>query len=181
MTPFPASPNSPAADDDVEMFIADPPTDSLYSTADLTDSTPDSSQLTSLPHTGTLATSSLPADSEAPEITHPSVIDDDAHSDTSMPPLYDASDSEAEEDHLRHGGYDSMSESEVDAYDVEMTLLIDHGDLSDEEDSALPNDRSPQLPSTPLDTADSYRIYRHVIVEEVEDQDQQRTGKWAAL
>jgi hypothetical protein len=95
-----------------------------------------------------------------------------------MPPLEIESDSEYGEDHLRYGGYDSISESDADAYDVEMTLLVDDGDLSDDEDSAaLPDESTPPLPPTSL-AANSNQ--RHVMVEEVEDQDQQRAGKWAA-
>jgi hypothetical protein len=104
-------------------------------------------------------------------------MDDDVHSDISMPPLELESDLEYEEDHLRYGGYDSISDSDADAYDVEMTLLVDDGDPSDDEGFALPNEITPPLPSTSF-TADRNR--RHVVVEEVEDQDQQRTGECVA-
>jgi hypothetical protein len=104
-------------------------------------------------------------------------MDDDVRSDISMPPLELESDLEYEEDHLRYGGYDSISESDADAYDVEMTLLVDDGDGSDDGGFALPDESTPPLPP-PLSAAD--RNPRHVVVEEVEDQDQRRAGKWAA-
>jgi hypothetical protein len=97
-------------------------------------------------------------------------MDDDARSVTSMPPLYEASDEESEDGHLRHGVYDFMSDSEVDAHDVEMTLFVDDGDLSDHEDTAV------LMNNTSAATEDS-RDRRHVTVEEVEDQDQQQTGQ----
>ncbi|KAH9969853.1 hypothetical protein BC827DRAFT_39986 [Russula dissimulans] len=92
-----------------------------------------------------------------------------------MPPLYDASDSEYEEDHIHHGENDLTSESDIDAYDVEMTLLVDDGDLSDYEDSVIPNEGAPALSSTPFAAMDSDTSRRRVVVEEVEDRDQQRT------
>ena len=165
------------------MLFADPASDTPSYTTYSHYSTSDSSQLPSLPRTGAPATSSHGShavNSEALEATHLPVIDIDARSDTSMPPLYDASDSEYEEDSLRHRGYDSMSESDADAYDVEMTLLADDGDASDDEDAALPSE-SALPPSFPSVADTSRRNHRHVAVEEVEDEGQQRTGEWAVL
>lgn len=159
------------------MLFADPLSDMPSYTTYSAYSTSDSSQLPSLPRTSASATSSHDSHGvalEALEATHPPVVDIDARSDTSMPPLYDASDSEYEEDddNLRHREYDSMSESAADAYDVEMTLLVDDGDASDDEDPAL---------SAPSVADNSHRNHRHVAVEEVEEEGQQRTGEWAAL
>ena len=162
------------------MLLPDPPSDTPSYMTYPTYSTSDLSQLISLPHTSALATSSHPVDSEAPEATHPPFIDIDARSDTSMPPLYDASDSESEEDHVRHRGYDSMSDSDAEAYDVEMTLLVDDGDLSEDEDIALSSENVLPLPYIP-GVADNSNHHRRVVVEEVEDEAQQRTGEWAAL
>ena len=165
------------------MLFADPASDTPSYTTYSHYSTSDSSQLPSLLRTGAPATSSHGShavNSEALEATHLPVIDIDARSDTSMPPLYDASDSEYEEDSLRHRGYDSMSESDADAYDVEMTLLADDGDASDDEDAALPSESA--LPRSFPSMADtSRRNHRHVAVEEVEEEGQQRTGEWAVL
>jgi hypothetical protein len=163
------------------MLLADPPNDTPYPTGDPTQITSSAPRLTSLPHTSALTASpsSHLIDSEGPVPAHHSVTDDDVRSDISMPPLEIESDSEYGEDHLRYGGYDSISESDADAYDVEMTLLVDDGDLSDDEDSAaLPDESTPPLPPTSF-AANSNP--RHVMVEEVEDQDQQRTGEWAAF
>jgi hypothetical protein len=92
-----------------------------------------------------------------------------------MPSLEIESDLEYEEDHVRHGGYDSISESDADAYDVEMTLLVDNADVSDDEGSVLLDESTPQLPSI---SSAADRNYQHVAVEEVEDQDRQRSGEW---
>lgn len=162
------------------MLLADPLNDMPYSMGHPAHITSSAPQLTSLPHTSAFiaSPSTHPIDSEEPGPAHHSVTDDDVRSDISMPPLEIESDSEYGEDGLRYGGYDSISESEADAYDVEMTLLVDDGDLSDEEDSAaLPDESAPPLPSTSF-AANSNQ--RHVMVEEVEDQDQQRAGEWAA-
>lgn len=163
------------------MHFVDPPSDMPSFTTYSAYSASDSSQLPSLPRTGAPATSSHDShavDSEALEATHPSVIDIDARSDTSMPPLYDASDSEYDGDRSRHHGYDSMSESDADAYDVEMTLLVDDSDASDDEDPALPSE-SALPPSVPSVADNSHRNHRHVVVvEEVEDEGQQRTGEF---
>jgi hypothetical protein len=158
------------------MLIADPLNDTPYSTGHPAHLTSSSAQLTSLPHTGAFAASSRPIDSEEPGPVQHSVMDDDVRSDISIPPLEVESDLEYEEDHLRYGGYDSISESDADAYDVEMTLLVDDGDGSDDEGSASLNESTPPLLSTSF-AAD--RNQRHVVVEEVEDQDQQRAGEWA--
>jgi len=162
------------------MLFADPPSDMSSYTTHSAYSTSDSSQLPSLPRTGAPATSSHDSHavySEALEATHPPVIDVDARSDTSMPPLYDASDSEYE-DSLRHHGYDPMSESDADAYDVEMTLLVGDSDASDDEDPALPSE-SALPPSVPSVADNSHRNHRHVVVvEEVEDEGQQQTGEF---
>ena len=164
------------------MLFADPPSDMSPYTTYSAYSTSDSSQLPSLPPTGAPATSSHDShavDSEALEAPHPSVIDIDARSDTSMPPLYDASDSEYDGDSFRHPGYGSMSESDADAYDVEMTLLVDDdSDASDDENPALPSE-SALPPSVPSVADNSHRTHRHiVVVEEVEDEGQQRTGEF---
>jgi hypothetical protein len=164
-----------AADGDVQMLLADPLDDTPHSTEHPALITSSSSQLTSLPHTSAFPTSSRPIDLELHGPADHSVMDDDVHSDISMPPLEVESDSEYDEDHIRYGGYDSRSESDVDAYDVEMHLLVDDGDLSDDEGSALPNGSTPPLAPFP-----AHRNQRHVVVEEVEDQDQQRAGEWAA-
>ena len=146
------------------------PTYSAYATSDLSQ----------LPHTSAQAIQSHPVDSEVSEGTHPPAIDIDARSDTSMPPLYDASDSESEEDH-HHRGYDSMSESDADAYDVEMTLLVDDGDPSDDEHAALPSESAPFHPPIPPLVDISDRDYRRVVIEEVEDEERHRTGERAAI
>jgi hypothetical protein len=184
VTSSPDSPASHAADEDVEMLLfANPLGDTPYSTTlpahAAADTDSSQSQSTSLPDTSALATShqSMDSVSEVPEIPYPFSIDDDARSDTSMPPLYDASDSEYEEDHIHHGENDLTSESDIDAYDVEMTLLVDDGDLSDYEDSVIPNEGAPALSSTPFAAMDSDTSRRRVVVEEVEDRDQQRTGE----
>jgi hypothetical protein len=160
------------------MLLADLPNDTPYSTEDLAHTTSSSPQLTSLPPTGAFIASSRQIDPEESRFAHHPVVDDDAHSDISMPPLEIESDLEYEEDHVRHGGYDSISESDADAYDVEMTLLVDDGDRSDDEGSALLNEITPQLPST---SSAADRNHQHVTVEEVEDQDQQRPGKWGSF
>ncbi|KAH9168737.1 hypothetical protein EDB89DRAFT_1563891 [Lactarius sanguifluus] len=121
--------------------------------------TPDLSQSPSLPPSGSLASSS-----HSP-IDYPSVIDDDARSDTSMPPLYDASDSESGEEHFHRNVYDSMSDSEADAHDVEMTLLFD-----DDGDSAVYLDDAVPPLSDAVTTAEG-SVNHHVTVEEVQDQD----------
>jgi hypothetical protein len=95
-----------------------------------------------------------------------------------MPPLEMESDLEYEEDHVRHGGYDSISESDADAYDVEMHLLVDDGYRSDDESSASLNESTPQVPST-LSVADG--SHQYVTVVEVEDEDQQRPGEWCSI
>ncbi|KAI9443427.1 hypothetical protein H4582DRAFT_1192975 [Lactarius indigo] len=129
--------------------------------------TPDLSQSPSLPPSGPLASSShSPIDWGVSHLSHPSVIDDDARSDTSMPPLYDASDSESGEEHFHRNAYDFMSDSEADAHDVEMTLLFDDdGDVAAYLDDAVP----PPL-SDEVTTAEGSANH-HVTVEEVQDQD----------
>lgn len=163
------------------MLFAEPTSDMHSYTTNSAYSTSHSSQLPSLPRTGAPTTSSQDSqavDLDAPEATHPPVIDIDARSDTSMPPLYDASDSEYDQDSFRHHGYDSMSESDADAYDVEMALLVDDNDPSDDEDPALPSE-SALPPSAPSVADYSHRNHRHVVVvEEVEDEGQQRTGEF---
>jgi hypothetical protein len=113
-----------------------------------------------------LATSSLPSliDSDVSHIPHPFVIDDDARSDTSMPPLYDASDSESGEEPFHHNVYDFTSDSEVDAHDVEMTLFLDDGNLSDS-DGATYLDDVVLPPSDTMTTVDG-NMNHHVMVEE---------------
>lgn len=160
------------------MLLADLPNDTPYSTGHTVHIRSSSPQLTSLPPTGAFTASSHQIDLEEPGFAHNHVVDDDARSDISMPPLEIESDLEYEEDHVRQGGYDSLSESDADAYDVEMTLLVDDGDQSDDEGSALLNEGTPQLPSS-LPPAD--RNHRHVTVEEVEDQNQQRPGEWGSF
>ena len=152
------------------MHLESLPDDAPYSTGHPSHTSP---QLRSLPPTGAFTASSRQIDSEESGFTHHPIVDDDARSDVSMPPLEIESDLEYEEYHIRHGGYDSMSESDADAYDVEMTLLVDDGDQSDVEGSALVNESTPQLPST-SSAADRNQF---VTVEEVEDQDQQQPGE----
>jgi len=135
-------------------------------------------QLTSLPPTGAFTASSRQIDSEESGFSHHHIVDDDARSDISMPPLEMESDLEYEEDHVRHGGYDSTSESDADAYDVEMHLLVDDGYRSDDESSALLNESTPQLPSTSSATDGNHQ---RVTIEEVEDQGQQPPGEGAAF
>ncbi|KAI0252187.1 hypothetical protein BJV78DRAFT_378338 [Lactifluus subvellereus] len=171
VTSLPDPAASHALDEDVEMLLADPSSDMHFTIPHTSHPAANSPQLSSSPPTSALATSSPPIDLEAPHPPHfyAHAMDDDAHSVTSMPPLYDASDSESEEGHLYHGVYDFMSESEADAHDVEMTLLIDEGDFSDHESAVFPR-------STLSAAAEDSRDLRHVTVEEVQDQDQQRTG-----
>lgn len=159
------------------MHLAGFANDAPHSTGHPTHTLSSSPQLTSLPPTGAFTASSRQIDSEESGFTHHLIVDDDARSDVSMPPLEIESDLEYEEDHIRHGGYDSMSESDADAYDVEMTLLVDDGDQSDVEGSALVNESTPQLPST-SSAADRNH---YVTVEEVEDQDQQQPGEWGSF
>jgi hypothetical protein len=167
-------------DEDVDMLLPDAPSDAPSYMAYPAHSPSNLSQLTSFPRTSAVATSSHPADSDDLEVTHSPAIDIDARSDISMPPLYDASDSESEEDHPRYYGHDSMSESDADAYDVEMALLANDGDLSDDDD-ALSSEGAP--PTSIPSVVDNNTHHRRVVIEEVEDQDerQQRTGEWAAL
>ena len=180
MTSFVGPATSDPTNEDVEMHFADPASDMPSHTTYSPYSTSDSSQLPSLPRTGAPATSSHDSHAVDSEAFDATLIDIDARSDTSMPPLYDASDSEYEEESLRHRAYDSMSDSDADAYDVEMALLVDDGDASDDEDPALPSEST--LPSLVPSMADSsHRNHRHVAVEEVEDEGQQRTGEWADL
>ncbi len=169
-----AASHSHAAEGDVPMPLADLPNDAPYSMGHPAHAASSSPQLTSLPPPGAFTASSHQIDSEESEFAHHPIVDDDAHSDISMPPLEIESDLEYEEDHVRHGGYDSISESDADAYDVEMTLLVDDGDRSDDEGSALLNESTPQLPPT---SSAADRNHQHVTVEEVEDQDQQ-PGEW---
>ncbi|KAI0301113.1 hypothetical protein B0F90DRAFT_1925534 [Multifurca ochricompacta] len=180
MTSSPGSAASHAADEDVEMLLADPPIGTPYTSLHSPHFTPHSSRSPSLmPTTDNPTTFSPPIDSEVPQFPHLPVTDDEARSDTSMPPLFDASDSEYEEDYLHHGVYDSMSESEADARDVEMTLLFDDGDLSDNEDSPpSPPNEGVALPESAASMAavEGNENPRHVTVEEIEDQDQQRIG-----
>ena len=172
-----AASHSHAAEGDVPMHLAGFANDAPHSTGHPTHTLSSSPQLTSLPPTGAFTASSRQIDSEESGFTHHLIVDDDARSDVSMPPLEIESDLEYEEDHIRHGGYDSMSESDADAYDVEMTLLVDDGDQSDVEGSALVNESTPQLPST-SSAADRNH---YVTVEEVEDQDQQQPGEWGSF
>lgn len=159
------------------MLLADLPNDTPYSTG-LPTHTSSSPQLTSLPPTGAFTASSRQIDSEESGFAHRHIVDDDARSDISMPPLEMESDLEYEEDHVRHGGYDSTSESEADAYDVEMHLLVDDGYRSDDESSAVLDEDTPQLPSTsPVVDGNN----QHVTVVEVEDEDQQRSGEWCSV
>jgi hypothetical protein len=173
-----AASHSHAAEGDVPMLLADLPNDTPYSTGHPAHTTSSSPQLTSLPPTGAFTASSRQIDSEESGFAHHPIVDDDARSDISMPPLEIESDLEYEEDHVRHGGYDSISESDADAYDVEMTLLVDDGERSDDEDPALLNESTPQLPST---SSAADRNHQHVTVEEVEDQNQQRPGEWGSF
>ena len=166
--------HSHAAEGDDQMLLADLPNDVPYSTGHPAHTTSSSPQLTSLPPAGAFTASSRQIDSEESEFAHHHIVDDDARSDISMPPLEIESDLEYEEDHVRHGGYDSLSESDADAYDVEMHLLVDDGYGSDDEGSAVLNESTPQLPST-SPAAD--RNHQHVTVEEVEDRDEQRPGE----
>ena len=172
VTSLPGSPASHALDEDVEMLLADPSSDTHFTISDMSHPEANSPQLSPSPPTGTLATSSPPIDLEAPQPPHvyAYVMDDDARSVASMPPLYEASDSGSDESHFNHGVYDFMSESEGDAHEVEMTLLLDEGDFSDHEGAVFPR-------STPSAAAEDSGNLRHVTVEEVEDHDQQRTGK----
>jgi hypothetical protein len=170
VTSLPGSTASHALDEDVEMLLADPASSTHFTIPHPSESVPDSSQPSSLRPAGVLATSSSPLDWVPPHLPRPSTMDDDARSVTSMPPLYEASDVDSEEGHLHHGVYDFMSDSEADAHDVEMTLFVDDGDLSDHEDTVLLMNNSSAA------TEDS-RDRRHVTVEEVEDQDQQQTGQ----
>jgi hypothetical protein len=160
------------------MLLADFANDTPYSTGHPAHTTSSSPQLTSLPPTGAFTASSRQIDSEEPGFSHHHIVDDDARSDISMPPLEMESDLEYEEDHVRHGGYDSTSESDADAYDVEMHLLVDDGYRSDDESSALLNESTPQLPST-SSAADGN--HQRVTIEEVEDQGQQPPGEGAAF
>jgi hypothetical protein len=158
------------------MLLADLPNDT-YPTghpAHTTFPSPQSTESTSLPPTGAFTAAWRQIDSEESGFVHHLIVDDDAQSDISMPPLEIESDLEYEEDHVRHGGYDSISESDADAYDVEMTLLVDDGDQSDDEDSALRSESTPQLPPT---SSAVDRNHHHVTVEEVEDQNQQQPGE----
>jgi hypothetical protein len=177
-TSFSGSATSHTAEGDVSMLLADLPNDTPYSTGHPVHTRSSSPQLTSLPPTGAFTASSHQIDSEQSGFAHNPIVDDDARSDISMPPLEIESDLEYEEDHVRQGGYDSLSESDADAYDVEMTLLVDDGDQSDDEGSALLNEGTPQPPSS-LPPAD--RNHRHVTVEEVEDQNRQRPGEWGSF
>ena len=167
---LPGSPIPHPADEDVDMLPAVLP--STRATAALSHSpTPHLSQSPSLPPSGSLATSSshsLVVDSDLSHLPHPFMVDDDARSDTSMPSLFDASDSESGEEHFHRNVYDFMSESEADAHDVEMTLLIDDdGDYSDSDDA---------LPSDAVTTAEG-SVNHHVMVEE--DQNLPHTGECA--
>jgi hypothetical protein len=125
------------------------------------------------------STSSLPSliDSDVSHIPHPSAIDDDARSDTSMPPLYDASDSESGEEPFHHNVYEFMSDSEGDADDVEMTLFLDDGNLSDS-DGATYLDDVVLPPSDTMTTVDA-NMNHHVMVEE--DQHPPHAGECTRL
>lgn len=160
------------------MLLADLPNDTPFSTGHPAHAASSSPLLTSLPPTGAFPASSHQIDPEESGFVHHPIVDVDARSDISMPPLEIESDSEYEEDHVHHGGYDSISESDADAYDVEMTLLLDDGDRSDDEGSALLNEITPQLPST---SSAADRNHQHVTVEEVEDQNEQRPGEWGSF
>ncbi|KAH9002815.1 hypothetical protein EDB86DRAFT_217472 [Lactarius hatsudake] len=158
--PGSSAPHPVDEDEDVEMLPAGFPSTAPRATvAHPFPPTPDLSRSPSLPPSGSLASSS-----HSP-IDYPSVIDDDARSDTSMPPLYDASDSESGEEHFHRNVYDFMSDSEADAHDVEMTLLFDDdGDVAAYLDDAVP-------PLSDAVTTAEGSVNHHVTVEEVQDQD----------
>ena len=141
-----------------------------------------SPDLSPSPPSGFLATSSSSShsllDSNVPHIPHPSVIDDDARSDTSMPPLYDASDSESGEEPSHGNVYDFMSDSEADAHDVEMTLTLDDGNFSDSDGANYLLDDVVLPPLDTMATAEG-NINHHVTVEE--HQHLPHTGECAGL
>ena len=128
----------------------------------------------------TSTSTSLPSliDSDVSHIPHPSVIDDDARSDTSMPPLFDASDSESGEEPFQRNVYDFMSDSEADAHDVEMTLMLDDGHFSDN-DGATYLDDDVVLPSSDTMATVDGNMNHHVMVEE--DQDLPHVGECSHL
>ena len=136
----------------------------------------------SLPPSGSLAISSSsshsPIDSDVSHLPYPSVIDDDARSDTSMPPLYDASDSESGEEPFHRNVYDFMSDSEADAHDVEMTLLLDDGNFSDSDGATYLDDIAPPPPDA-MTTAEEGSMNHLGTVEE--DQHLSHTGECICL
>lgn len=136
----------------------------------------------SLLPSGPLATSSSSShsliDSDVSHLPYPSVIDDDARSDTSMPPLYDASDSESGEEPFHRNVYDFMSDSEADAHDVEMTLLLDDGNFSDSDGATYLDDIVPP-PSDAMTTAGEGNMNHLVTVEQ--DQHLSHTGECTCL
>src|SRR6266404_6829821 len=161
-------------DVDVDMLSADLPSTTPRPTAAHSFSPlPGLSQSPSLPPSDTFTTSSSSShpqiDSDVSHHPHPFVIDEDARSDTSMPLLYDASDSESGEELFHHHVHDFMSESEVDAHDVEMSLLLDDGHFSDSEGATYLDDDI--VPPSAAVAASQGDVNRHVTVEEVEDQD----------
>ncbi|KAF8272794.1 hypothetical protein EI94DRAFT_1677516 [Lactarius quietus] len=164
---LPGSPVPHPVDEDVDMLSAvHPSTTPLVTAADPLSPSPGLSPSPSLPPSGFLAPSSHSLiDSDLSHLPHPSTIDDDARSDISMPPLYDASDSESGEEPFLRNVYDFMSDSEVDAHDVEMTLMLDDGNFSDSGGATYMDDVVPP-PSNAMTTAEEGNMDRDVMVEE---------------
>ena len=157
------SPAPHPLDEDVDMLPVVLPNDTA---TPLLSPTPHLSQSPLLPPEGSLANSPspshLPIDSDLSHLPHPFAIDDDARSDTSMPSLFDASDSESGEEVFRRNVYDFMSDSEADAHDVEMTLFLDDdGNFSDSDDAPYLEDAVP--PPSDAVTGD---VNDHVTVEQ---------------
>ncbi|KAI0286146.1 hypothetical protein BC826DRAFT_101250 [Russula brevipes] len=159
--------------EDVEMPPVDLPSDTPNFNSHPALSTSDSSQLTSSPHTGAPATSSH---SETSEISHPFAVDvdDDARSDASMPPLY--------EHPIRSRSiiFTAARMTRCPNRTLMPTnrddLLVDDEEPSDNQEFVLQNENAPPVPSALRATAASGGNHRHVVVEEVEDQDQHRTN-----
>ena len=95
-----------------------------------------------------------------------------------MPPLFDASDSESGEEPFQRNVYDFMSDSEADAHDVEMTLMLDDGHFSDN-DGATYLDDDVVLPSSDTMATVDGNMNHHVMVEE--DQDLPHVGECSHL
>jgi hypothetical protein len=167
VTSLPGQAASHALDEDVEMLLANPSDSTHFTIPHPSQPAADSSQPSSLPIAGGFAVPPFPFNLGDP---YPSVTNNDTQSVSSMPPLFDGSDSESDGGHLHHGVYDFMSESEADAQDVEMALFVDDGDFSDSEDAVLPQ-------STPSAATEDSRARRHVTVQEVEDDAQQQPRK----